>query len=140
MTETTTKTTTVTAYLCVDGAAAAIEFYKGAFGAEESYRMADAEGRIGHAEIRIGGSTLYLSDEAPQLGVLSPKRMKGSATSFVINVPDADAAFQRAVAAGVTVERPLTDAPYGRNGWVIDPFGHRWCIMHSNADFDPAAG
>src|SRR5437899_45947 len=102
MASTTTKTT-VTAYLCADGASEAIEFYKRAFGAEELSRMADADGRIGHAEITIGGSTLYLSDEAPDLGVLSPKRLKGTATSFVINVADADAAFQHALDAGATV-------------------------------------
>ena len=139
MTTSTAATTKVTAYLCANGAAQAIEFYKRAFGAEELYRMADDNGRIGHAEITIGGSVLYVSDEWPEMQVLSPKTLGGHAVSFVIEAPDADAAFERAVEAGCTVERPLKDEPWGRAGWVIDPFGHRWCISHSNPDFDPKA-
>jgi PhnB protein len=129
--------TRVTAYLCANGAAEAIDFYKRAFGAEERYRMEDASGRIGHAEITIGDTTLFLSDEWAEMGVLSPKTLGGHPVSFVIDVAEVDAAFQRAVDAGATVERPLKDEPFGRAGWVVDPFGHRWCISKSNPDFDP---
>ncbi|MEX2246283.1 MAG: VOC family protein [Dehalococcoidia bacterium] len=127
----------VTAYLCADGAAEAIEFYKKAFGAEERARMAGPDGRIGHAEITIGATTLMLSDEWPEMGVRSPKSLNGYSVSFVLEVHDVDAAFKRAVDAGAKVERPLKDEPYGRGGWVIDPFGHRWSIMTSNPDFKP---
>jgi PhnB protein len=137
MASTTTTTMKVTAYLCANGAAEAIEFYKRAFGAEERYRMADSDGRIGHAEITIGGSTLFVSDEWAAMRVLSPRTLNGHSVSFVIDVADADAAFKRATDAGAAVERPLKDEPYGRAGWVIDPFGHRWCITRSNPDFNP---
>ncbi|HEY8173721.1 MAG TPA: VOC family protein [Dehalococcoidia bacterium] len=129
--------TKVTAYICADGASNAIEFYKKAYGAEELYRLENPDGRLGHAEVKIGDSILMISDEAPNLGVLSPKKLAGHATSFVLDVPDADSMFQRAIDAGATVERPLKDEPYGRGGWVIDPFGHRWSIMTSNPNFKP---
>ena len=127
----------VAAYLCADGAADAIEFYKKAFGAEELYRLPNPDGRLGHAEIKIGDTVLMLSDEWAEMKVLSPKKLSGTAESFVLDVDDADASFKRAVDAGAIVERPLTDAPYGRGGWVIDPFGHRWSIMTSNPNFKP---
>ena len=130
-------TATVTAYLCAKGASDAIDFYERAFGAKERYRLPNPDGTLGHAEIEIGDTVLYLSDEAPALGVFSPSTLKGNSTSFVIDVPDCDAAFQRAVDAGATVERPMTDQPYGRSGWVVDPFGHRWSIMTGNPDFKP---
>jgi PhnB protein len=128
---------TLTAYLCAKDASGAIAFYKRAFGADERYRMTGDDGRIGHAEISIGASVFYLSDEWPEMGVLSPRTLKGNSVSFVLDVPDVDAAFQRAVDAGATVERPVTDQPYGRGGWLIDPFGHRWSIMTPNAAFNP---
>ena len=127
----------VTAYLCAKGAADAIAFYGRAFGAKELYRLENADGTIGHAEVEIGRTTVYVSDEAPQLGVLSPATLKGNSTSFVLDVDDCETAFQRAVDAGATVERPLTDNPYGRGGWVVDPFGHRWSIMTPNPNFTP---
>ncbi len=130
-------TATVTAYLCAKGAPDAIDFYKRAFGAKERYRLPNADGTLGHAEIEIGNTVLYLSDEAPSLGVCSPATLKGSATSFVIDVPDCDVVFQRALDAGATVQRPIADQPYGRSGWLVDPFGHRWSIMTSNPDFKP---
>lgn len=130
-------TATVTAYLCAKGASDAIDFYERAFGAKERYRLPNPDGTLGHAEIEIGDTVLYLSDEAPALGVFSPSTLKGNSTSFVLDVPDCDAAFQRAVDAGATVERPMTDQPYGRSGWVVDPFGHRWSIMTGNPDFKP---
>ncbi len=71
------------------------------------------------------------------MGVLSPQTLKGNSVSFVVDVGDVDAAFQRAVDAGATVERPVTDQPYGRGGWLVDPSGHRWSIMTPNPDFNP---
>ena len=127
----------VTPYLCCNGAAAAIDFYAKAFGATERYRMDDGSGRIGHAEIDVYGAVLYLSDEWPEMGVLSPNSLKGSSVSFVIDVDDVDAAFQRAVDAGARVERPIKEEPYGRGGWVIDPYGHRWNVQRGNPDFKP---
>lgn len=130
---------TITAYLCVDGAAEAIAFYTKAFGAKERYRIPMGDGRIGHAELEIGDSVFYLSDEWPDGGVFSPKTLKGFTASFVFDVDDIDAAWQRAIDAGAVVERPVKDEPYGRGGWVFDPFGHRWNIQQPAANFDPAA-
>jgi PhnB protein len=118
---------TVTPYLCADGASDAIAFYKKAFGAEETYRL-EEDGRIGHAELRIGETTIYLSDEYEPYRVLSPLTLNGNSVSLSIAAPDADAVFERAIAAGATVERPLKDEFYGRSGWLVDPFGHRWNI------------
>jgi PhnB protein len=128
----------VTAYLCVQGAAEAIAFYTRAFGARERYRITMADGRIGHAEIALGESVLMLADEAPELGVFSPQSLGGFSTSFVLDVEDVDAAFQRALGADARVERPLKDEPYGRGGWLFDPFGHRWHLFTPNPAFDPA--
>lgn len=125
----------LTPYLTVSGAAAAIDFYRAAFGAEEAgERYVEADGHIGHAMLDIQGQQIFLSDEYPPLDVLSPSSRGGATSSIVLGVDDADAAFARAVAAGATVDRPLKDEPYGRSGWLVDPFGHRWCIN------GPAAG
>jgi PhnB protein len=120
----------LTPYLTVKGAAAAIEFYQDAFGATPSGdRYDNPDGTVGHAELSFGeGLALYLSDEAPGLDVLAPPTRGGATSSLVLEVDDADAAFERAVAAGAAIDRPLTNEPYGRSGWLVDPFGHRWCI------------
>ena len=111
-------------YLIVRGAAKAIEFYKAAFGAKETFRMEDG-GRIGHAEIQIGESKLMLADEHPEMGYLGPQGR--SPVTLVINTDDTDAMFARAVAAGAKVEREPKTQFYGdRNAGVIDPFGHTW--------------
>ena len=111
-------------YLIVKGAAQAIEFYKTAFGAKETFRMEDG-GRIGHAEITIGESKLMLADEHPEMGYLGPQGR--SPVTLVINTDDTDAMFARAVAAGAKVEREPKTQFYGdRNAGVIDPFGHTW--------------
>jgi len=123
----------VTAYLCAKGAADALAFYKDAFGAEETYRYQD-DGKIGHAEMRIGDTTLYLSDEWEPYGVLSPLTLNGNSVSLSIATDDADAAFARAIAAGAKVERPLADEGFGRSGWLVDPFGHRWNIVAPKED------
>jgi PhnB protein len=127
----------VTTYFCAKGASDAIEFYKRAFGAEERYRIPNPDGTLGHAEITIGDTLLMLSDEWPRGNVYSPKTLNGSSVSFVVDVDDVDGAFQRALDAGATVERPIRDEPFGRGGWLVDPFGHRWNIMKPNPNFNP---
>ena len=128
---------TVTAYLCADGASDAIAFYKAAFGASERYRMTGDDGRIGHAELEVGATALFISDEYPEMGVTSPKSLNGSCVSFVLEVPDVDTTWQHALDAGATVARPIAVAPFGRGGWIVDPFGHRWNVMTSNPSFKP---
>jgi PhnB protein len=120
----------VTPYLGVRDAAAAIDFYREAFGAEELLaRITDEKGRVGHAELRIGHSVLYLADEHPEFGHLSPTTLQGSPVAFMINVPNVDEVVARAVAAGATLERPVQDQLYGdRTGTVADPYGFRWTI------------
>lgn len=117
-------------YLYVKGAARAIEFYASAFGARESYaRITDGHGRVGHAEITIGSSTLYLADEHPEIGVVGPATLGGSHMSFVLDVPGVDDVVQRAVAAGGRLSRPVEDKFYGhRSGEITDPFGYRWTL------------
>jgi PhnB protein len=119
----------VTPYILVDGAAAAIEFYQRAFGAAEVLRLPAGPDKIAHAEIRIGDSHIMLSDEWPDMDLLGPNRRGGATASLMVYVPDVDAAFERAVAAGATQERPVEDQFWGdRTGTVIDPFGHRWTL------------
>jgi PhnB protein len=114
-------------YLCCADAAAAINFYTTVFGATESQRWTAPDGRIGHAELDLAGSPLFLADEHPEIGVRGPHAYGGTPVSLVLVVPDADATVAEAVTAGATVERPVTDQDDGaRAGWLIDPFGHRW--------------
>lgn len=122
---------TVTPYLSVRGAAAAIEFYKKAFGATEASgsRFVQPDGRIGHAEINIGGARIMLADEFPEIGFRSPESLGGSPVLIHLDVPDVDAVGRRAVAAGATVVRPVADQFYGdRTGQFRDPFGYTWAI------------
>lgn len=120
---------TVTPYLIVNGAARAIEFYKQAFGAQETFRMAGPDGRVGHAEIKIGNSHVMLADEHPEMNARGPQSFGGSPVSFVLYVADVDAQVERAVAAGAKLTRPVADQFYGdRTGGVEDPFGHAWYI------------
>ena len=118
----------ITAYISVRNAAAAIAFYIEAFGAVELSRLVGDDGRIGHAEITIGNSKMMLADEYPEIDSLGPESRGGPSCLFVLEVPDVDESFQRAVAAGATVTRPIADEPYGRMGQVTDPFGHRWML------------
>jgi PhnB protein len=122
---------TATPYLCVKDTAAAINFYTRAFGAVETARLIQPDGRIGHAEIRIGGAPIFISDEFPEIGVLSPASLGGSPVMIVLDVPDIDALFDQAIAAGAIADRPVADQFGGaqRNGKLIDPFGHRWMIL-----------
>ncbi len=127
----------VTAYLTVDDAAAAIDFYKAAFGAEEVMRMPMGD-KIGHADIVIGDSHIMLSDEFPDMDKLGPKARGGATSSLMIYVENADAAFDQAVAAGATAIRPVEDQFYGdRSGWVKDPFGHEWTLSTHIEDVSP---
>jgi PhnB protein len=115
-----------TPYLCIRGAQDAIDFYKKAFGAREVMRI-DQGGKVGHAELMIGNARIYLADEFPTLGFVSPQTLGGSPIMIQIYVDDIDAFAKRAVAAGATLVRPVEDQFYGdRGGQIDDPFGHRW--------------
>ncbi len=128
----------VTPYLIVNGAAAAIEFYKHVFAATEMLRMADAHGRIGHAEIKIGDSVVMLADEHPQMGYRSPSSLGGSSVSILLYLDDVDDVFARAVKAGATAQREVADQFYGdRTGTLRDPFGHVWTVATHVEDVAP---
>lgn len=117
-------------YLAVTDGGGAIDFYVRAFGAVEVSRWTDqATGKVGHAEVTIGGVRLFVADEWPEGGVLAPQAGAGTPVSLVLDVDDADAVFDRAVGLGARVERPVADQAQGeRGGWLFDPFGHRWAI------------
>ncbi len=119
----------LTPYLIVKGAKEAIAFYASAFGAKEKLRLAMPDGSVMHAEVKIGDSHLMLTEENPAWGAKSPLALGGNATHVMIYVRDVDAAFARAVAAGCTVEMPVTDMFWGdRYGKLRDPYGHQWSI------------
>lgn len=119
----------VTPYLCVDGAAAAIDFYTKVLGAAEKVRMAAPGGKIGHAELALGDSIVMLADEHPDVGFLGPKSVGGTPVTISVYVENVDEVFERAVAEGASAERPIEDQFYGdRTGQFQDPFGHRWHV------------
>jgi len=127
----------VTPYLSVRGAAAAIEFYKKVFGAKEKMRMPEGN-RIGHAEIVIGESHVMLADEYPERNINAPQPGSSPPVGIMLYLKDVDAATARAVAEGATLERPVADQFYGdRLGSIIDPFGHRWYISTHMEDVSP---
>ncbi len=130
---------TITPHLVVRDAAAAIDFYRAAFGAEEVMRMPGPDGRtVMHGELKIGDSMVYLCDEFPQMGAKGPKSIGGTPVTLHMYVRDADAAFQRATAAGATVKMPLQDAFWGdRYGILEDPFGHTWSVGQHLEDLTP---
>ena len=122
-------TQTITAYLSVRNAAAALAYYAEAFDAVELSRLVGDDGRVGHSEIMIGSSKLMLADEYPELDIVGPESRGGTTCAFTLEVPDVDASFERAVAAGAVVERPVADQFHGnRTGTLRDPFGHRWMV------------
>ena len=124
----------VTPYLIIKGASDAIEFYKKAFGATELFRM-EHEGKLGHAEIRIGNSPIMLADEFPQMGFKSPKTLGGTPVSLMIYVEDADTTFNQAIKSGGVQLKPLQDQFYGdRSGTLTDPFGHVWTVATHKED------
>ncbi|HYW69441.1 MAG TPA: VOC family protein [Pyrinomonadaceae bacterium] len=128
----------VTPYLIVRGAAEAIEFYQKAFGATELFRFAAPDGKIGHAEIKIGDAPIMLADEFADMGYKGPQSLGGSPVSLMIYVEDVDTVFNRAVAAGATVKEALQDKFYGdRMGTLTDPFGHRWHVATHIEDVSP---
>lgn len=128
----------LTPYLCVDGAARAIEFYTEVLGATEKMRMPGPDGKIGHAELALGESVLMLADEHPDIGFLSPLRIGGTAVTLHTYVEDVDAVFERALAAGAKSLRPVENQFYGdRSAQFEDPFGHRWSIATHVEDVDP---
>ncbi len=128
----------VTPHLICAGAADAIEFYKKAFGAVELTRMPGAQGKLMHASIRIGDSTVMLADEMPEWGSLGPKALKGSPVTIHLYVDDADAFVARAVKAGAKVTMPVDDMFWGdRYGKLEDPFGHHWSVGTHVRDVSP---
>ena len=119
-------------YLCVRDATKAIEFYAKAFGAREKFRLMEPDGRIGHAELDFGGTTVMLSDEFPDYGLLGPDPGRAASVTIHLHVDDADEMIARALRAGASVDMPIADQFYGeRSGSVRDPFGHRWHVGHS---------
>jgi PhnB protein len=130
---------TVTPHLVVRGASEAIEFYKKAFGARELGRSPGPDGKsIMHAMVQIGDSRIFLNDEFPGMGAISPLGLKGSPVTIHLYVEDADRVFQQAVQAGAKVAMPLADQFWGdRYGIVIDPYGHHWSIGSHIKDMTP---
>jgi len=130
----------VTPYVMVKDAAAAIEFYKRAFGAEEVERMPGPGGKgVMHAEIKIGDSLIMLSDEFPGTDCSSPQTLGGTTCQLFLYVPDVDSAYQRAVSAGATATMPVADMFWGdRYGKLPDPFGHQWGLATHKEDVSPS--
>lgn len=128
----------VTPYLCVDGAATAIDFYVSVLGARERMRMSAPGGKIGHAELELGNSVVMLADEFPDIGFRSPKSLGGTPVTLHVYVEDVDAVFAKALARGATGLRPVKDEFYGdRTGQFEDPFGHRWSVATHMEDVPP---
>jgi len=126
-------------HLVCDGAAAAIDFYQRAFGAEEMVRLAGPHGRLMHASIKICGCSVMLVDESKDCGLLSPKALNGTPVILHLFVADVDAAVARAVEAGAMVTMPVADMFWGdRYGLIKDPFGHSWSIATHQRDLSPA--
>ena len=125
----------VTPYLIIKGAADAIEFYKKAFGATELFRFPAPDGKIGHAEIKIGDSPIMLADEFAEMGYKGPQALGGSPVSLMIYLEDVDTVFNRAVEAGASVKEAVQDKFYGdRTGTLTDPFGHVWHVSTHKED------
>jgi PhnB protein len=129
---------TVTPYLAVKNGAKALEFYTKAFGATEVYRLMVPDGRVGHAEIRLGDSLIMLADEFPEYGGKAPDTLGGSPVAIHLYVEDVDGFVKRAVAAGAREVKPVMDQFYGdRSGQLEDPFGHLWWVATHKEDVAP---
>jgi PhnB protein len=129
---------TVTPYLYVRGATAAIDFYRNVFGAAEIVRMAGPDGRIMHAELKIGDSVVMLGDENLQVGMLSPQTVGGFSTGLHVYVENSDAVVKKMVDSGAKVLRPIKNQFYGdRSASVLDPFGHMWSVATHIEDVSP---
>jgi PhnB protein len=128
----------ITPYLVIKGAAEAIEYYKKVFGATELFRMPDASGRIGHAELMIGDSHIMLADEFPEMNYRAPATDGSSPVSLLLYVEDVDSIVERAVAAGAKILKPVQDQFYGdRSGFIQDPYGHLWGVATHKEDVSP---
>jgi PhnB protein len=128
----------VTPYLFVRTAAGAIDFYKNVFGAAEIVRMAGPNGKIMHAELKIGDSIVMLADENPQTGVMSPQTVGGFSAGLHLYVEDVDTVIQRAIEGGAKLLRPIKNQFYGdRSGSLLDPFGHMWTVATHVEDVSP---
>jgi PhnB protein len=128
----------VTPYLIIDGASAAIDFYRSVLGARERMRMPAPDGRVGHAELEIGDSLIMLADEFPEMEARGPKAVGGTPVSLHVYVEDADGVFDRAVQAGARALQPVEDKFYGdRSGQFEDPFGHHWSVATHVEDVPP---
>jgi PhnB protein len=128
----------VTPYLIINGAASAIDFYKQVFRAEEVFRMAAPDGKVGHAELKIGDSHIMLADEYPDMGFRGPQAIGGTPVSLLLYVEDVDDCFNRAIAAGAQALKPVKDQFYGdRSGTLTDPFGHVWTVATHIEDVAP---
>ena len=128
----------VTPYLIINGAARAIDFYKKVFNATERMRMPTPDGKVGHAEIEIGGSVIMLADECPERGAKSPPACGGTPVSIHVYVTNSDDVYAKAVAAGATQLQPVKNQFYGdRSGGFTDPFGHSWYVSTHIEDVSP---
>ena len=128
----------VTPYLVVQDAARALDFYQRVFGAKEIVRMNNPQGRVGHAEIRIGDSILMLAEETPNSGVRSPQSVNGSTVSIFVYLEDVDSVFNKALSAGAQeVQRPADMFWGDRYGRLTDPFGHSWSLATHIEDVTP---
>ncbi|HEU0025078.1 MAG TPA: VOC family protein [Thermoleophilaceae bacterium] len=128
----------VTPYLIVDGASAAIDFYRSVLGATERMRMAGPDGKVGHAELDIGDSVVMLADEHPEMDAYGPRSVGGTPVSLHVYVEDVDRVFERAIEAGGKALRPVEDKFYGdRSGGFEDPFGHHWNVATHVEDVPP---
>ena len=129
---------TLAPYLCVRGAARAMDFYARAFGAQELFHMTGPGNRISHAEMQVGDSVLMLADESPEQGTRSPEAYGGSAAGVFLYLADVDSVFERAAAAGAKILAPPADMFWGdRYGKLLDPFGHEWGIATHIEDLTP---
>lgn len=125
-------------YLCVSDANAAIDFYTDVFGVNEKFRLTEPSGRVGHAELDFGETTLMVCDEFPELGINGATTIGGTPVAIHLHVDNADEVIKKAAARGATVETEPQDQFYGeRSGRIRDPFGHRWLIGHSIEDVAP---
>jgi len=125
----------VTPYLIVKNAAKAIDYYKNVFGASELMRMDGPDGKVGHAELRIGDSIIMLADENVAMGNRSAESIGASPVSLYVYLPDVDKTFEKALAGGAKVLKPVEDQFYGdRSGFLRDPFGHLWGIATHKED------
>jgi len=128
----------VMAYLAISGASDAIEFYKQVFDAQELGRFGAPDGKVGHAELRIGDTVVMLADEYPEIGHKSPKTLGGSPVGLMVYVPDVDATIARAQKLGAKLTQPIENKFYGdRSGTISDPFGHTWMIATHIEDVSP---